>query len=357
MKKALTLLLALVLLLSPGAALAADSSVCFIAINDNLLQLSSQAYSQSGQYYVPVSVFSEFRIYNDYHSAISTARLYSATKQMFFNVATGETYDSENNFYTSSAIMLGSTVYVPVDFVCRQFGLSWSYIRGSGYGDVCRITNGAASLTDSQFLAAARPLMASRYNEYTGSALNPVQGSGTGVSSGDNVVFLSFQGLPSAELLNTLSIYGVRAAFFLTSTDIAANPETVRRIVGEGHNIGVLCYDAPGSMYEAAADALWSRARVATVMLASASREYDAICRQYAAESGLAYCGMTLDGVRGGSGLTVAALEDLLASSRANIMYLRIQCCSNTDANIGGIRSALRADGSVILAACETSEP
>ena len=78
-------------------------------------------------------MFSEFRIYNDYHSAISTARLYSATKQMFFNVATGETYDSENNFYTSSAIMLGSTVYVPVDFVCRQFGLSWSYIRGSGY--------------------------------------------------------------------------------------------------------------------------------------------------------------------------------------------------------------------------------
>ena len=46
-------MLALVLLLSPGAALAADSSVCFIAINDNLLQLSSQAYSQSGQYYVP----------------------------------------------------------------------------------------------------------------------------------------------------------------------------------------------------------------------------------------------------------------------------------------------------------------
>ena len=89
-------------------------------LNDSLLQLTSQAYSQGGQYYVPISVFSEFRIYSHYYDTTSTAQLYSSSKQMFFNIETGETYDSDDNYYTSSAIMRGGQVYVPVDFVCRH---------------------------------------------------------------------------------------------------------------------------------------------------------------------------------------------------------------------------------------------
>ena len=73
------------------AALAADTYVCFIALNDSLLQLTSQAYSQGGQYYVPASVFAEFRVYADYQATLSTARVYNASKELFFNISTGET--------------------------------------------------------------------------------------------------------------------------------------------------------------------------------------------------------------------------------------------------------------------------
>ena len=123
MKRALCVILIILLALTP-AALADDSSVCFISLNDSLLQLSSQAYSFGGQYYVPISVFIEFRIYSHFLNDSSTAQLYSSSKQMFFNVETGETYDGEDNYYTASAVMRGGTVFVPVDFVCRQFGLS-----------------------------------------------------------------------------------------------------------------------------------------------------------------------------------------------------------------------------------------
>ena len=90
MKRTLCIFLILLIALLPCTAMAADSSVCFIAINDDLLPLTSQAYSQGGQYYVPASVFSRLRIYSSYHAGSSTAELTGSAKQMFFNVETGE---------------------------------------------------------------------------------------------------------------------------------------------------------------------------------------------------------------------------------------------------------------------------
>lgn len=354
MKKAVCVILVLLLALTPASVLAADSSVCFIALNDSLLQLTSQAYSQGGQYYVPISVFSEFRIYSHYYDTTSTAQLYSSSKQMFFNIETGETYDSDDNYYTSSAIMRGGQVYVPVDFVCRQFGLSWSYIRGNGYGDVCRITDGSAALTDQQFLSAAQPLMASRYNEYVGSTLQPNDNPDN--VTGGNVLFLSFQGMPSAELLTPLSAYGIKATFFLSAEDMASNPETLRRIVGEGHNVGILCSGNPDGEFSDGLEALYSYAKTATVLIASSSSDYDGICESYADANGLVFCQYSIDGVRSGRGITVSELSAIIDAGLSPISYLRIQCSNTTESNISGILSELSAN-CVILAACETSEP
>ena len=353
MKRGLCILLILCLALLPVAAFAADSSVCFIAINDDLLPLTSQATSQGGQYYVPAGVLNRLRIYNTYHSSISTEELFSSSRQMFFNVSTGETWDSENNYYSASAIVRGSTVYVPVDFVCRQFGLSWSYIRGSGYGDVCRIMDGSASLSDADFMTAARPLMASRYNEYTGTTIAP-NDTDTGTETADSVVFLSFRGLPGDGALSVLSSHGVKATFFLTAGEVLEDPDTVRRLVGEGHNVGALCSSNPQAEYAALTDALWTEAHLATVLVASASFEYNEVCESWADANGLAYCSYTIDGVRGGDGMTVAELTSALAGGRAPLMYLRLESCATTDANLSAILNVL-ASGSVILADNETS--
>ena len=53
MKKAVCVMLVLLLALLPLAAFAADSYVCFIALNESLLPLSSQAYSQGGSTMCP----------------------------------------------------------------------------------------------------------------------------------------------------------------------------------------------------------------------------------------------------------------------------------------------------------------
>ena len=352
MKKFLSLLLALLICLLPAVSAKADSSVCFVAVNDSLLPLSSRAISQGGQYYVPASVFAQLHVYSTYHSAINTTELTGSSKQLFFDHNTGETYDSAGSYYSTSAVMMGSVVYVPVDFVCRQFGLSWSYIAGSGYGDVCRLTDGSAYLTDDLFVRAARPLMESRYNEFMNSGISPGV-NGDDVGEDGSVIFLSFQGIPGDTAFTALSTYGVKATFFLTADEILENPDAVRRIVGEGHNIGALCASDPGADYADFSEALWREAHMTSVLISAVQTEYENVCRAYADSAGLVYSDYSINGVRSGYGMTLAELNSILASGRAPIMHLRLACGVSTDSYLLGIINTLRS-GSTVLAECET---
>lgn len=220
----------------------------------------------------PYTVFANFKIYNTYHQSSNTASLYTSSKQLYFDLNTGETYDGEGNYYNVTPISRGGVVYVPVDFICQQYGLSWSYIEGSEYGDVCRITDSGAHLTDAQFLTAAKQLMSSRYNAYTGNS-SGTEDPITGIDiTSDCVIYLSFVGLPSQKLLDTLSEYGVSAGFFLTADELRQEPETVRRIVGEGHSIGALCYSDPLGEYIEFRSLLLDAAHATTVLIASGDR-------------------------------------------------------------------------------------
>ena len=168
----LCLIVCLVFCLLPAmsAASASGSGVCFIATNDNLLELTYQPYWQNSTIYVPYTVFVNFKVYNSFHQSSNTASLYSSTKQLYFDLNTGETYDGNGTYYNITPVSRGGQIYVPLDFICGQYGLTWSYIDGGEYGDVCRIKDGSVFLTDDQFLTAAKPLMVSRYNAYVGNS-------------------------------------------------------------------------------------------------------------------------------------------------------------------------------------------
>lgn len=91
------------------------------------------------------------------------------------------------------------------------------------------------------------------------------------------------------------------------------------------------------------------------MLTASSSREFDSACESWAAGEGLVFCNYNLDGVRSGSGITAAELNSMLSGGRSPLMYLRLQSCDLTDANISSILSILTS-GSVVLAASETGE-
>jgi hypothetical protein len=323
--------LCLVVCLMPAETARAASDVCFVSVNDRLLELSSRAEYIYGQWYVPASCFGDFQVYNSYFPSNNTAMLFTADRQFFFDLTKGVTYDSDNVNYSSRGYLRNGAAYVPVSFVCAQFGLSWSYISGTGYGDICRIKDSAVVLSDSQFLSAASSMMKSKYQSYK-NALNPntAMPQPTMVSAGIKV-YLSFQGLPSDGILKTLWNKSCQAAFFLTEDEIKTAPDTVRRIVGTGNSVGIMCvtYDE----YESASALLYEAAHTATVLV-SAEGSGAAACRTMAGEHGLVYCGYNADGVRDGAGLAyISSVTNTIAWSGGE-SWARLLCCSATENNL-----------------------
>lgn len=295
--RVVSLILALLILISiPTYAKADTTEICFTAVGDFLLELSSMASFTGGNVYVPAKVFSSFGVYLNYFE--STAYMYNDSKKIFFNTSTGNSYNESGTTYSVSAILKNGQVYVPIGWMCTYFGLSYSYITGTGNGDIVRLKNGTEALTDSEFLNAAGQLMKSRYNEYFG-IVTPVAPTPTPTPSPaptepsdeetkqNTCVFLAFTGTPSSSILDLLDRYSYSASFFVTNQDAKEKGDLLRRIYGSGHNIGVYFQSAPEEEFDAASDAIFDAVQIRPTFVSSPSA-ISSECAKFGSTHGLA---------------------------------------------------------------------
>ena len=146
-------------------------------------------------------------------------------------------------------------------------------------------------------------------------------------------VYLHFAGLPTAAMLDALKNYETPAGFFLTAEEIRSSPDTVRRILGEGHSVGLLLSEAdPASEYAEGSRLLFEAARTRTLLVSAAESE-DMPVRAFAAENGLVYWGFDIDG-RGKTGEGVTYSEEItsvLAITGAMRSVVRLIPTENTE--------------------------
>jgi hypothetical protein len=252
----------------------------------------------NGTAYVPNWVFASFKIYFSSFDN-TTASLYTTERQLYFNLNEGTAFDGNGDSFPAQAIYRNGQVYVSAVSVCSFFGLTCSYISGKGYGNILRIKDGSAVLSDKNFLSAATLQMQTRYNEYLNSISNPSPSpsispgaSPTPPTSPDinrwnTTVFLSFFGLPGKELLDLLDSYGVSACFFLTAEEVPEDPDAVRRLLGSGHRVGVLCGEDPASDYEKTSALIFEAAQEKTLFVAAYPENSETL-RQWARENFMA---------------------------------------------------------------------
>ena len=81
---------------APLGARADETGLCYIALNEAFAD-GALAYFSGSAAYVPIDCFADFKLYNSYHAADDTATLFSSSKQLFFELDTGRTYDSSDN--------------------------------------------------------------------------------------------------------------------------------------------------------------------------------------------------------------------------------------------------------------------
>lgn len=331
-----------------------NSGLCFTATNDMLLDLGSLTTFVSGIAYVPAKVFSTYGVYFNYFESKSTATLYNSSKQIFFELTTGNTFDSSDQNYSVSATFKNGQVYVPVAWVCNYFGLYYSYISGDGYGDIIRIKNGTEVLTDSQFLNAASSPMRSHYDEYYGQSTPATPTPSQPVSSSTKTeiasVSLSFIGLPSEKLLDSLDNYASMVCFFVTAQEVASSPDIIRRICGSGHSIGIYCSSSPEEECSHTADLVFEAAQVRPVLICSAASISES-AKTYAESNGYAYFSPAVEiasTVKNSSGVT-SKLEDIVGYTS-----IIITITENTDRFIPSVLSYAAAHRITLLPLRET---
>ena len=336
MKKRLlaTLLcIVLVLLIAPPRLTAAEEMMNFIAIDEQMpIELINCVAVSGGTIYVPGSLFANYGlgVSYSYFSSAASAYLYTGDKQLFFELNTGRTYDGNDNSYAGAAFAQNGTVYVPLYLIQGFFGgFDYSYLTGSEYGNILRITTGAAILSDAEFLRAAGNMMRIYYDTYNRTSVaetywpEPTQapapattpapaptntpaaavpadlpeetrtpeGTAAPVHAGERIT-LGFVGLPTDRVLTELARSGIRTCFFLTPEDVRSDPDMVRRLVGEGHSAGVRCAgpDLRASLEETGT-LLFEAARVRAVLIAAPEADSDT-CRALAQSEGLVFCGV-----------------------------------------------------------------
>lgn len=269
---ALLLIICLALAMFAPTAAIAQGDICLIAVNDTI-DPYSLAYVSGSTVYVPATLFNNdnysLGLKYQYDETNKAGVLYTATEALFFTAE--ETYDQLNYSYTQLAVFRNGVCYVPIALVCSLFpDLAWSYVFGSSNADVVRIRTGKEILDDKTFIAAAQTLIDLYYKAFISSgaiAANSSSGqtdppSG---SSGAMQIILGFTGLPTETMLENLLQRDINACFYLTAEEIRSAPDTVRRIVCEGHCIGANCQSSVADNFEDIQSLLFEVTRTKTL--------------------------------------------------------------------------------------------
>lgn len=253
---------ALVLLSAASGVQGAQSSrVYFMAVNDQLLELSEDTMPAmvDGVLYVPYTMLSanatgvNLGVYATYSAAAGRVLVFSSRRQLVFDLQSNMTYDMNGSFYAERAILRNSTVYIPIARVCDVFrGDIYYTVSRVEYGYLVRVRNSAAELGDEAFIDAASNMMRNYLDRYeqsrpddepTPSASDPTISTPPQVSGNEAWIYLAFtlseEGGTADQVLSALSARGEQAVFFLTPDQLAGEDDLVRQLLGSGHQVGV----------------------------------------------------------------------------------------------------------------------
>ncbi len=356
-------LLAAAVVLSLCALPVGAKAVYFTAVNEILYELKDETMPAviGGEIYVPYSVFVNTTLNLGFIYDRSTSRfmLYdSSGARLVFDGGEGLAYDQYGTAYEQQTATRNGQIYVPAQFVCSIFGLNYAYLSAEP-APIIRITNSSSTIDNSIFADAAYHIMTTFYERYEASRPEPSPPPTVSVSptrppedSGEVTVYLCFTELTgsAAGILDELDEYGSRASFFLTAEDIEEYPDTVRRIAGSGHTVGIKCGDA--DEYTQISALLFTCAKVRTIIAAAPESARDEL-----EQAGLIVWGYPEeDTEQPEDELTASALGERVDEEEKRL-DLHFDCSEDTGEAIRPVLSYFRQRGYSVKRITETDEP
>jgi hypothetical protein len=240
----------------------AASDALFIAVNDELLELSVETapIRIGGITYLPCTIFEksvtrvDLGVYYSWNAKEQKITLFSKGRTLEFDIKAGTAYSYiEDQEYAYQAVVRNGMPYVPAAASCGYFGLGCSLLfTDDTQFQLLRIKNGNQVLDDSMFIRSARPLLeelagkqssSGTSNKPGGSTVNNSGTSGNGIGQGTMVYFAIRA--DGGDNLNSIqnAMKGsrqVKGIFFFSVEKLASNDDTLRELVMSGQRVGLI---------------------------------------------------------------------------------------------------------------------
>ncbi len=194
---------------------------------------------------------------------------------MIYDLAAGTIETNNGQSFSGSAIVRGDVVFLPLEAVCRYFGLEYSLTRVSN-GYLLRIKSDSVVLTDAKFIDAANATMASRYARFQRTQEepeipeNPAEEPPAPRETAQRTVYFVVECTDPEKTEPMLSRFGGGQATYLFTPDGFDGADGLLRHIASGGGTAALRIDATGgaestiAQIEAGNRALWSAANIKT---------------------------------------------------------------------------------------------
>jgi len=291
------LCLAVLLLLALLPVTTATAGIYFTMVNSNApdtLQESTMPINRGGTIYVPISVLGRLGVSSMRPPGEVT--LFSsgnAAHYIHIDLEAGTAVTSAGNAISAQPVLRSGTLFFPVGSsggasgLASFFGINFRLIQSEPAPTV-RLYQQIGALSHNAVLQNGETFfgLTQRYNAFTGADVpappatpNPPppadEGEALATPLPEVPVSLSFVGLSeeTGELLDALYTARIPAGFFLTAEDALTHPDLVRRIHGEGHQVGIFLGEDAKTDYAEATVALFDAARLRTVLVTAEDEE------------------------------------------------------------------------------------
>jgi len=275
-----------------------------------------------------------------------------------FDTARGTVVDQDKIEYGISAEKKNGLIYVPVNLVCRFFGINYETIPADP-APVVRFYVGVY-INQKTFLSLNKSDMEKYYDAYVGKDSSPGASSTSPTEPAHKIVtlFLSFNGLSSADfkkVLDKFDQYRYKCCFFVSADEIASNAELLRRAAGTGYTIGLWLKDGTPDEYEKASSLLFEATKLRSILV-SAGGEAAKTAEATAGSEGLVFWEPTKsyndsDKVTKG---TVTGLLNALDSSRVSI---NMACTDGNVSLLSFLLDYLAQNNYIVKRITETTAP
>ena len=341
----------------------------FMAVNDTLLPFNDDTmpYVSGNEIYVPPAMFSGAGVWAVASEDLEWARLYRGPgKYADFLTGRGVTQDQDgNNLQWPAARRIGGRFYVPLQYVCDFFGLTFEIIEISRdiipqeQMRVIRIKSrdGVNGLT---FVGLNRNAIRNAYNEYYAPppplpTVPPDIPGGVPVTLppviepqpvySDVTIYISFYDISAGgtdvlfEILDAISESGYKFCFFVSENDINEDPGLIRKIYGSGHMIGLWLEHGSSAELNRTASLLFEATKIKTILVSTAETAEDAVS-SYAGNGLIVW--RTSQSLVYDDTLSVEEVTTMISTESGASQNIISSCSVNAALMLSGILSYLR---------------